>query len=329
MAAEQAMTQTGALAANLHEGSRSEYLAQFAFSSFGTSIPVPHPEDTGLDLYCTLVDRQGPRAWPRAYFSVQVKSGLTPWEFNSPESVRWIIEHPLPVFLCVVLKSELRILVYPTTPRFAVWTHPWERTQLKMIPLRATEASMSAWAEENEFTLDAPILDFTLQDVLDDGFRQNIIKILKAWVEIDVENLFRIKSGIHHFRVPTYKTNSARFTGWTQQGHGFRQESLEDAKTRLEELLGSVANHEYQRGSLTSAAIYAIALRRLDPEGRDEWTAHNPHLHNKLNAAFGAQPTYLYETADSLLAMVIDELEKHGIADSEAAGVQVKPSQET
>src|SRR6266568_9130174 len=101
------MAQTGALAAYFHEGSRSEYLAQFAFSAFGTAIPVPHQEDTGLDLYCTLVERQGPRAWPRAYYSMQVKSGLTTWVFNSPESVRWIIEHPLPIFLCVVQKADL------------------------------------------------------------------------------------------------------------------------------------------------------------------------------------------------------------------------------
>jgi hypothetical protein len=48
---------TGSIAANLHEGSRSEYLAQFVFSSFGTAIPVPHQEDSGLDIYCTLLER--------------------------------------------------------------------------------------------------------------------------------------------------------------------------------------------------------------------------------------------------------------------------------
>jgi hypothetical protein len=49
----------GSLAANPHEGSRSEYLAQYVFSSFGTAIPVPHQEDTGLDMYCTLLERIG------------------------------------------------------------------------------------------------------------------------------------------------------------------------------------------------------------------------------------------------------------------------------
>jgi len=105
---------TGSLAIGWHEGSRSEYLAQFVFSSFGTAIPVPHQEDTGIDLYCTLLEQDGKRAWPRAYYSVQVKSTMDPWVFNSPESVRWIIEHPLPVFLCIVQKSEATILVYHT-----------------------------------------------------------------------------------------------------------------------------------------------------------------------------------------------------------------------
>jgi hypothetical protein len=87
---------TGSLSANFHEGSRSEYLAQFVFSSFGTAIPVPRQEDTGLDIYCTLLEQVGQRAWPRAYYSVQVKSTLGEWVFDGPESVRWIIEHPLP-----------------------------------------------------------------------------------------------------------------------------------------------------------------------------------------------------------------------------------------
>jgi hypothetical protein len=124
---------TGSIALNLHEGSRSEYLAQYVFSSFGTAIPVPHQEDSGLDIYCTLVTPQGKRAWPRAYYSVQVKSTMTPWVFDSPESVRWLIEHPLPIFLCIVRKTEARILVYHTTPRFAVWALPTHPSRLKLI----------------------------------------------------------------------------------------------------------------------------------------------------------------------------------------------------
>jgi hypothetical protein len=96
----------GSTSANFHEGSRSEYLAQYVFASLGTSISIPHAEDTGLDLYCTLTERIGQRLWPKAYFSVQVKSTPDLWKFDSAESVRWLIEHPLPIFLCVVNKKE-------------------------------------------------------------------------------------------------------------------------------------------------------------------------------------------------------------------------------
>ncbi len=83
----------GSVAANLHEGSRSEYLAQYIFASFGTSVPVPHQEDSGIDLYCTLTERVGQRAWARAHYAVQVKSSMDPWVLESEESIRWLIEH--------------------------------------------------------------------------------------------------------------------------------------------------------------------------------------------------------------------------------------------
>jgi len=54
-------TLVGSIATNLHEGSRSEYLAQYVFSSFGTAVPVPHQEDSGLDIYCTLLETDGQR----------------------------------------------------------------------------------------------------------------------------------------------------------------------------------------------------------------------------------------------------------------------------
>lgn len=194
----------GSIAANLHEGSRSEYLAQYVFSSFGTAIPVPHQEDSGLDIYCTLLERDGQRAWPRAYYSVQVKSTMAPWVFGSPESVRWIIEHPLPIFLCIVQKPEARIFVYHTTPRFAAWILPIHQRRLELIPGFETKAETvdGGWITGESFNLKAPILNFTIQQVLDHDFRAQMANVLKFWIDYDVENIFRIKSGIHHFRVP-------------------------------------------------------------------------------------------------------------------------------
>jgi hypothetical protein len=312
------VSMTGSIAANLHEGSRSEYLAQFVFSSFGTAIPVPHQEDSGLDMYCTLLERDGQRAWPRAYYSVQVKSTMGPWLFGSSESVRWIIEHPLPIFLCVVQKSEARILVYHTTPRFAVWALPSHPNRLELIPSTATTANTVEWVSGETFTLEAPILNFTIQEVLDHDFRSHVAEVLKFWIEYDVENLFRIKSGIHHFRVPAdYETNTTKLHGWIGQGGRFREESLLLAERRLKELLGLIATHYYDSKDMVRAAIYAMTLRQLSPMGYSgPFDPHNPHLHNALNSLLRTTPSsYLFQGADSLLKMLKDELARHGIAD--------------
>lgn len=309
----------GSIAANLHEGSRSEYLAQFVFSSFGTAIPVPHQEDSGLDMYCTLLERDGKRAWPRAYYSVQVKSTMESWLFDGSESVRWIIEHPLPIFLCIVQKSEARILVYHTTPRFAVWALPTHPNRLELIPGAGTKANTVEWVTGETFKLEAPILNFTIQEVLDHDFRAHVAEVLKFWIDYDVENLFRIKSGIHHFRVPAdYETNSTMVTGWTDQGGRFRDESLLLAERRLKELLGLIATHYYQNNDLVRASIYAMTLRHMSPMGYSgPFDPHNLNFHMELNRLFGIEaPRYVFQAADSLLKMVKDELARHWIVES-------------
>jgi hypothetical protein len=71
----------GSIAPSLHEGSRSEILADYLFSSWGTVTPVRQQDDYGLDLSCTLVEMVGRRARVRDYFAAQVKSTESPWVF--------------------------------------------------------------------------------------------------------------------------------------------------------------------------------------------------------------------------------------------------------
>ena len=312
---------TGSLATGFHEGSRSEYLAQFVFSSFGTAIPVLHQEDTGIDLYCTLLEQEGKRAWPRAYYSVQVKSTMDPWVFDSPESVRWIIEHPLPIFLCIVQKSEARILVYHTTPRFAAWILPIHKEHLKLIPGTNTKAQtvVGGWTEGDSFDLTAPILNFSIQDVLNPNFRMQVAKVLKFWIDYDVENLFRIKSGIHHFRVPyQYETNSTDGSGGLiDTGGPFSEESLVIAEDRLKELLGLVTTHYHSKGELERAMIYAIALRELSPVYEPyKFNPHNSHLHGELNLRFGLT-SYVFHACDTLLEEVKNKLPRQSLSEDE------------
>ena len=53
---------TGAYVRGFHEGSRSEVLADYLFSAWGTVTPVRRWSDYGLNLYCTLSERIGPLA---------------------------------------------------------------------------------------------------------------------------------------------------------------------------------------------------------------------------------------------------------------------------
>ena len=53
---------------------------------------------------------------------MQIKSGDTAsWSFNDPDSLKWLVEHPLPLFLCTVDKKLGLVRVYHTIPRFQIW----------------------------------------------------------------------------------------------------------------------------------------------------------------------------------------------------------------
>jgi hypothetical protein len=246
---------------------------------------------------------------------------MDPWVFNSPESVRWIIEHPLPVFLCIVQKSEARILVYHTTPRFAAWILPMHKKQLELIPGTETKAQtvVGGWKEGDSFNLTAPILNFTIQEVLNPDFRIEVAKVLKFWIGYDVENLYRIKSGIHHFRVPyQYETNSTDSSGGLiDMGGPFSEESLLLAQNRLKELLGLVITHYHSKGELERAMIYAMALRELSPVV-EPYTVnpHNTQLHNELNGRFGLT-SYAYHACDALLEEVRNKLPRQALSEDE------------
>src|SRR5450631_4076590 len=101
----------GAHSAISWRGARSEVLAEYVFSSWGPVVRGRWEFDYGVDLYCSLSTTVGQRAWVGDSYTVQVKSTRDPWVFDGPEEVRWLIEHPSPLFLCVVDKAAGKISV--------------------------------------------------------------------------------------------------------------------------------------------------------------------------------------------------------------------------
>jgi hypothetical protein len=200
----------GSYAANPHEGSRSEILADYLFSSWGTVTPVRRQDDYGIDLYCTLSDRIGQRAVVSAYFVVQVKSGMEPWVFEHEESVKWLVEYPTPLFLACVDKKSGILRVYHVTPRFYVWAMGKLPNRLLLMPEDAAEGRSVDWKNGEEFSLSAPIIQVSCSDLLDGEKMAALKEVFKNWVQIDRENCDLVRYGLLRFRMPySYRVNES------------------------------------------------------------------------------------------------------------------------
>jgi hypothetical protein len=297
----------GSIAPNLHEGSRSEYLAQYFFASFGTAVSVPHQEDSGIDLYCTLMERVGSRAWPRFYFSVQVKSTMDSWQLKDKESVQWLVKHPLPLFLCIVDKKAARIRLYHTSPRFYVWSIPPLPDLLELIPSTDKKGKCTQWEGSTKFSLSAPILDVSVQDLLENESHQQALETLSSWIGFDLENLARIKAGIHSFTMPgEYKTNSTEFPSSITQGV-INAPDLTSALEHVRESVSYLSSQLFHKGDLASAVRCAILLRHFFKN--DKWRGtHDAQLHRAVNQIIKGDRDYLFRGVDTLNDMIDQRL---------------------
>ncbi len=195
---------TGCVAANPHEGSRSEQLADFIFSQWGTVTPVRRSDDHGTDLYCTLTERVGKRMRVRDYFVVQVKSAGKTWKFNDRESVKWLVEHPVPIFLCVVNKKIGQVRLYHVMQRFHAWAMGELPESLELKPGDAEEGNFDGLLDN----VSAPILKLEWSDLIDEEKMLKLRDVLASWVRIDRENCDLVRQGILRFRAPhKYRMN--------------------------------------------------------------------------------------------------------------------------
>lgn len=256
-----------------HEGSRSEYLAQYVFSSFGTASAIPHQEDHGFDLYCTLAQEAGRVAWADKPYSVQVKSDGKPWAFKNRESVEWFVRHPLPLFLCVVDKENLRLKVFQTGPKYYYWALNLALPdQLSLHPdMDADEGKCSFWHESANASLGAAIADFTLEQLKDDDFFRRIRAVLDGWLDVEYANLFQITAGVRLWTSPdVYKTNTpiaeyAKGTGY-QSGPVDSLDQLKGPLAQMRHGVGWVLEQSLRLGDSRGALRAALFLHHFCPD---------------------------------------------------------------
>src|SRR5262245_54201871 len=55
------------------QGFRAEYLSQYILSALAIAVPVPRPEDVGVDFHCSLLRRDGDNLRPTLPFNIQIK----------------------------------------------------------------------------------------------------------------------------------------------------------------------------------------------------------------------------------------------------------------
>jgi hypothetical protein len=257
----QKKSMTGAIAANPHEGSRSEILADYLFSSWGTVTPVRRQDDYGIDLYCTLTDRIGQRAVVCDYFVVQVKSGLDPWVFDYHESVRWLVEYPTPLFLACIDKKSGILRVYHVTSRFSVWAMGTLPNRLVLTPEDTAAGTAVQWESAENYSLSAPILQVSCADLISDEKMKTLREVFKQWVQIDRENCDLVRKGLLRFRMPhSYRTNEAPGGGIVEVGlrapeAAFLRRGIQTLAESAECVGGQLGNLNDLPGALRAALL--------------------------------------------------------------------------
>lgn len=255
---------TGAIAPNLHEGSRSEILADYLLSTWGTVTPVRRQDDYGIDLFCTLTETIGQRAVVTDYYSVQIKSTDDPWLIQGQDSVRWLVEHPTPLFLGCIDKRAGVLSIYKTLPRFlAAFGEPIDC--LELVPSAGDEGSGSSWADPSRFELSAPILRVQIKDLLDAEAMKQFREVLRFWIRVD-RLACRFRSmGVLRLREPHgYHVNQIPDGGIVENGHARPTSAqLETAIETTVEVLDCVGVQLLARGDQRAALYAALLLNHL------------------------------------------------------------------
>jgi hypothetical protein len=311
----------GTLARNFRSANRSEVLAHFLLSTWGTVTSVAPVDDYGIDLYCTLAENIGLRSIVTDYYSVQVKSSDDPWVFDTPEAIKWLFEYSTPLFLGCVDSTKTVLSIYQTMPRFLASFWPDDYTRLTLEPSNDDEGICAQWTGNGQFSLSAPIIRVSLAELSDQVRLDSLRKIFQHWVKVDNYNCDLRRVGVLRFRMPDkYKVNEIPIhAGLAEQGRWrVTPEQLAPAVRTLVEVADCVGHQLLGDGDRVSALYAALLLRHLfavrqnDLANDIRWSqGSTPGVVNraaeKLNVALNAmgQPTsYTFDGLDKLSVLV-------------------------
>jgi hypothetical protein len=309
----------GAVARNFHEGSRSEILADFLLSGWGTVTPVRRQDDFGVDLYCSLTKDVGQRSIVTDYYSVQVKSSDEPWDFKTPDEIHWLFDHPIPLFLACVDRSTTVLSIYQTIPRFLASFYDIP-ARLRLTPSNEGDGRPAQWVDGQDFPLSAPIIRVSLHELTDPERLRALRKVLQYWVAADAYNGALRRMHILRFRVPDrHQVNEIPTdAALVEQGRiNLNERELSPAIRTLVEALDCVGDQVHYDKDRELALLAALLLRRLRVtrkaalQGDSKWrrdicSGLERNVSELLNAVLdeGRRPSDIYAGLDGLLAQI-------------------------
>jgi hypothetical protein len=311
-----AMSNVGSFVTNFHEGSRSEYLAQYVFSGFGTSVPILHQEDTGFDLFATLTERRGRISWPLYHYTVQVKSSAEPWEFPTSDSVKWLLRHPHPLFLCVLDKKSAHFSLYHAFPRFKIWTLGKSPQRVVFEPGPRSDDGYSAewdWPDDGEtFTLGGPILDYSIEALADSATNEHAKKVLESWLRLEVENLACMQVGLPVGSLPhRYWTNAlASESGGLSSFWNTAAADIDALKPTLRRILPWLAEYFRAQNDLRGMARSALLVRYLETSV-DRGMDTPPLAYRRISELVSPGDRWLAAGVDTLGKLLDDAIESY------------------
>lgn len=224
---------TGSIPKNFQEGARSEYLAQYIFSALGTAVLVPRPEDSGIDLKCTLGERKGNSFWVNNYYYVQVKSDEKEIVYDGRESVQWLLSLKLPLLICLINKKKQIVEIFQTIGMTSQFSN--ENLETLVFKFNGTRSSnnqvyrtsekfpsIEGKKQRVEVDLGKPILKFSVSELSDHKNVELFKLALSSWVQLQQVNINNISLGFELFEIPDpWITNKPIPTARRFQGNLF------------------------------------------------------------------------------------------------------------
>lgn len=166
-------------------------------------------------------------------------------------------------------------------PRFYVWALGKLPTRLVLTP---EDGEFVQWVNGETFSLSAPIIRTSLEDLIDEQKMDQLHNVFQAWVRFDGENCDLIRQSLLSFRMPpSYRTNELPPGSICEVGYALPEpEFLERGILKLAESAECIGGQLFRQGDRAGglrATLLVYHLWKTYPEvfkKSPRWTGSLP-----------------------------------------------------